>query len=82
MILGTAAYMTSRAGEGREADKRSDIWAFGCVLFEMLTGNRPFEGLRHDDGSYCTRARAGALVGRCTDVDARQRTGLNAPLSY
>src|SRR5438477_2332596 len=44
MILGTAAYMSPEQAKGRPADKRSDIWAFGCVLFEMLTGQRAFAG--------------------------------------
>ena len=44
VILGTAAYMSPEQAKGRLADKRSDVWAFGCVLFEMLTRKRAFEG--------------------------------------
>jgi serine/threonine protein kinase len=44
MILGTAAYMSPEQAKGRSVDERADIWAFGCMLFEMLTGQRAFAG--------------------------------------
>src|SRR6187200_2312496 len=44
VILGSAAYMSPEQAKGRLADKRSDVWAFGCMLFEMLAGKRAFEG--------------------------------------
>jgi Tol biopolymer transport system component len=87
MILGTAAYMSPEQAKGRLADKRSDVWAFGCVLFEMLSGRRAFEGdeitdvlaavvKTEPDWSALPREtpwRVRDLLRRCLTKDAKQR---------
>ena len=49
VILGTAAYMSPEQAKGRSADQRSDIWSFGCLLYELLTGRRAFAGADMSD---------------------------------
>jgi serine/threonine protein kinase/Tol biopolymer transport system component len=87
MILGTAAYMSPEQAKGRAADKRSDVWAFGCVLYEMVTGRRPFGGDDVSDTLASVLARdpdwrslpstarpeVRMLLERCLAKDARQR---------
>src|SRR5258706_15547848 len=87
VLLGTAAYMAPEQTKGREADKRSDIWAFGCVLYEMLTGKGLFAGddvsdtlanvlKREPDWSALPAtvpASIRALLRRCVEKDRRKR---------
>ena len=87
MILGTAAYMSPEQARGKPIDRRADIWAFGVVLHEMLTGKRLFDGetvsdtlaavLRHDirfDGlPPALPAPVRTLLARCLDRDPKTR---------
>ena len=62
IILGTAAYMAPEQARGRSAGKRADLWAFGCVLYETLTGRRAFAGqdtVRDARGRDQGRSRVG-----------------------
>jgi Tol biopolymer transport system component len=87
LILGTCAYMSPEQARGKPVDKRTDIWAFGCVLYEMLTGSRAFPGEtpsdtivgvleRQPDWSRLpasTPAAVRRVIRRCLEKDPRHR---------
>lgn len=87
VMLGTAAYMAPEQARGKRVDRRADIWAFGCVLYEMLTGRGAFDGETTSDILACViRAepdwsavpafippRIRELLRRCLQKDPKQR---------
>ena len=79
-ILGTAAYMSPEQAKGKAVDKRADIWAFGVVLFEMLTGHRPFAGEEVSDVLASVLAREPQLTAIPETVPAIVRQVLKACL--
>jgi len=96
LILGTAAYMSPEQAKGRAADKRADIFSFGCVLYEMLAGRRAFEGedvsdtlaavLRGDPVwtalPATTPPAIRSLIQQCLAKDRKERIGDIAVASY
>jgi Tol biopolymer transport system component len=83
VILGTAAYMSPEQARGEPVDKRADVWAFGVVLWEMLTGKRLFEGktisdvlaavIRDEPDLRLVPAKVRPLLNRCLEKDPRRR---------
>jgi serine/threonine protein kinase len=88
LILGTPAYMSPEQARGKDVDRRADIWAFGCVLYEVLTGQSTFGGETASDTigrilerepdwtalPPATPASIRTLLQRCLAKDAKQRT--------
>ena len=87
LVMGTAAYMSPEQARGRPMDKRTDIWAFGCVLYEMLTSRAAFQGETISDTiaavlerqpawqalPAATPASVQRLLRRCLDKDPKRR---------
>ena len=87
MMLGTAPYMSPEQARGKTIDKRTDIWAFGCVLYEMLTSHRAFNGDTTSDTIVAILERRPGwtdlpssppahlrhLVERCLEKDPKRR---------
>jgi hypothetical protein len=87
VLLGTAAYMSPEQARGKAVDKRTDIWAFGCVLYEMLTGHVAFPGKTIPDTlagilerepnwallPTTTVPAVGRLLERCLEKDSKRR---------
>ena len=87
VILGTAAYMAPEQARGKTVDKRADVWAFGCVVYEMLTGRRAFAGeevsdtlafvitkeIEWDKLPADTPTNIRRLLRRCLEKDPRRR---------
>ncbi|MHC4539723.1 MAG: protein kinase domain-containing protein, partial [Planctomycetota bacterium] len=86
-IVGTPAYMSPEQARGKEVDKRTDVWSFGCCLFEMLTANRPFRGetmtdlisaVLNDEPNWSllspeTPREVTALLRRCLEKEHQRR---------